>query len=55
MITQLFTFPAESTTPTEGQDEKRVVTYKASILGNFADYILDWLPGCCRCCKLTRR
>ncbi len=54
MITQLFTFPADSTSSADNH-EKRTVTYKASLLGNFADYLLDFLPGCCRCCKLTRR
>ena len=57
MITQLFSFPAENSAPDDKyEDSKRnAVFYKPSLLGNLADYILDMLPGRCRCCRLTRR
>ena len=57
MITQLFSFPAENSAPTDLYEDKKrnAVAFKQSLVGNFADYLLDMLPGCCRCCKLTRR
>ena len=57
LITQLFSFPAENSAPGDHhEDNKRnAVAFKPSLIGNFADYLLDMLPGCCRCCKLTRR
>ena len=63
IIEQLYTFPDEQDAKVTGGHQQNNdtsetathVTYKTSMLGNFADYILDMLPGFCRFCKKTRR